>query len=134
MRDISILGVGSARFGRHGETAVDDLAADVARDALADAGVEPERVDALYLGNFMGEMLTGQEALAGLVGEAAGLAGNVPCTKVEGACRRPAEALWLLPGERQGGGGPARRGPWPERRDGRGCDRGLHHRMTRGRP
>ena len=86
MRDVSILGVGSTRFGRHGETAIDDLAADAAREALADAGVEPERIGALYLGNFMGGMLTGQEALAGLVGEAAGLAGNVPCTKVEGAC------------------------------------------------
>ena len=86
MRDVSILGVGSTRFGRHGETAIDDLAADAAREALADAGVEPERVGALYLGNFVGGMLTGQETLAGLVGEAAGLAGNVPCTKVEGAC------------------------------------------------
>ena len=85
MRDISILGVGSTRFGRHGEEAIDDLAASAARDALADAGIEPERIGALYLGNFVAGMLTGQEVLAGLVGEAIGLDG-VPCTKVEGAC------------------------------------------------
>ena len=37
MREVSIVGVGSTRFGRHGETAIDDLAALAARDALADA-------------------------------------------------------------------------------------------------
>lgn len=85
MRDVSIVGVGSTHFGRHGEEAIDDLAASAARDALADAGIEPERIGALYLGNFVAGMLTGQEVLAGLVGEAIGLDG-VPCTKVEGAC------------------------------------------------
>ena len=85
MRDVSILGVGSTRFGRHDEAAIDDLAAGAARDALADAGLEPECIGALYLGNFVAGMLTGQEVLAGLVGEAIGL-GGVPCTKVEGAC------------------------------------------------
>ena len=85
MRDVSIIGVGSTRFGRHDDVAIDDLAAGAARDALAEAGIEPGRVGALYLGNFVAGMLTGQEVLAGLVGEALGL-GNVPCTKVEGAC------------------------------------------------
>ena len=85
MREVSILGVGSTRFGRHDEVAIDDLAAEAARAALAESGIEPARIGALYLGNFVGGMLTGQEVLAGLVGEALGL-GNVPCTKVEGAC------------------------------------------------
>ena len=85
MRNVSIVGVASTRFGRHGEIAIDDLAAVAAREALAESGIEPDRIGALYLGNFVGGMLTGQEVLAGLVGEAIGL-GNVPCTKVEGAC------------------------------------------------
>ena len=85
MREVSVTGVGSTRFGRHDETAIDDLAAFAARGALADAGIEPDRIGALYLGNFAGGMLAGQEVLAGLAGEAIGL-GNVPCTKVEGAC------------------------------------------------
>ena len=85
MRDVSIIGVGSTRFGRHDAVAIDDLTAIAARAALADAGIEPGRIGALYLGNFVAGMLTGQEVLAGLVGEAIGL-GSVPCTKVEGAC------------------------------------------------
>lgn len=85
MRKVSVAGVGSTRFGRHDGVPVDELAAAAGRSALADAGVEPERVGALYLGNFVGGMLTGQEVLAGLAGEAIGL-GGIPCTKVEGAC------------------------------------------------
>ncbi len=85
MRAVSILGVGSTRFGRHDAVAIDDLAAEAARAALSDARIEPARIGALYLGNFVAGMLTGQEVLAGLVGDALGL-GNVPCTKVEGAC------------------------------------------------
>ncbi len=85
MRRVSIAGVGSTRFGRHEGVPVDELAAAAGRAALADAGIEPARIGALYLGNFVGGMLTGQEVLAGLAGEAMGLEG-VPCTKVEGAC------------------------------------------------
>ncbi|WP_025771449.1 thiolase C-terminal domain-containing protein [Thioalkalivibrio sp. HK1] len=85
MRKVSIAGVGSTRFGRHDGIPVDELAAAAGRSAIIDAGVEPERVGALYLGNFVGGMLTGQEILAGLAGEAMGLSG-IPCTKVEGAC------------------------------------------------
>ena len=32
MRDVSVTGVGSTRFGRHDGEAVDELAADAARD------------------------------------------------------------------------------------------------------
>ena len=85
MRKVSIVGVDSTPFARHDDIAIDDLAAQSARAAIVQAGIEPQRIGALYLGNFVSGMLTGQEVLAGLVGEAIGL-GNVPCTKVEGAC------------------------------------------------
>jgi acetyl-CoA C-acetyltransferase len=54
-------------------------------DALRDGGVERKEIGAVYLGNFVGGVLTGQEVLAGMVAEALGLP-NIPCTKVEGAC------------------------------------------------
>ena len=37
MRDVSILGVGSIRFSRDGETVIGDPATDAAHDAPADA-------------------------------------------------------------------------------------------------
>lgn len=86
MRPVSIIGVGSTRFGRHKETPLDALAAGACRDALADAGVGAGDVGALYLGNFIGGVLSGQEVLAGLVGHQLGLPLSAPCSKVEGAC------------------------------------------------
>jgi acetyl-CoA C-acetyltransferase len=86
MRSVSIIGIGSTTFGRHKQIALEDLAAGAARDALADAALEPGAIGAFYLGNFIGGVLTGQEVLAGLVGHRLGLPLATPCTKVEGAC------------------------------------------------
>jgi len=85
MRDVSITGVGSTAFGRHQEQTLEQLAVQAADAAIAEAAVDPAEIGALYLGNFIGGVLTGQEVLAGMVGDALGL-GPVPCTKVEGAC------------------------------------------------
>jgi acetyl-CoA C-acetyltransferase len=85
MHQVSIAGVGSTRFGRFPDQSIVDLAATAAEQAIAEAGIARERIGALYLGNFVSGPLTGQEVLAGLVGDALGLA-NIPCTKVEGAC------------------------------------------------
>lgn len=85
MRDVSITGVGSTTFGRHKDASLETLAVQAAEAALDEAQMDRADIGALYLGNFIGGVLTGQEVLAGMVGDAIGL-GPVPCTKVEGAC------------------------------------------------
>ena len=85
MRDVSITGVGSTTFGKLDGRSGTSLAVEAANAALLRAGVERREIGALYLGNFMSGPLSGQEVLAGLVAEELGL-GNIPCTKVEGAC------------------------------------------------
>lgn len=85
MRPVSIIGIGSTSFGRHPDVSIEDLAITAAAEALGDAGIERNEVGALYLGNFVSGILTGQEVLAGLVADGLGLR-NIPCTKVEGAC------------------------------------------------
>lgn len=85
MREVSITGVGSTAFGRHAEASLESLGVAAALQALARAGVERQRIGALYLGNFIGGVLNGQEVLAGLVADHLGLP-NIPATKVEGAC------------------------------------------------
>ncbi len=85
MRPVHIVGAASSAFGRHDELSIQDLAASAGEAAIADAGIHRDEIGALYLGNFVGGQLTGQEVLAGLVGDRLRLA-NVPCTKVEGAC------------------------------------------------
>ena len=85
MRDVYIAGIGSTPFGRHAGTPIEQLGVRAAAEALLDAGIERERIGAVYLGNFISGPLNGKEVLAGIVADQLGLQ-NVPCTKVEGAC------------------------------------------------
>lgn len=72
-------------FGVFPERTIQDLAAEAGRGALEAADIDPERVEALYLGNFAGPSFTGQNHLAPWVASAIGL-GDVPCIRVEAAC------------------------------------------------
>ncbi len=85
MRDVVIAGVGSTEFGRFPHVPIEALGVKAAAHAILDAEIDRQRVGALYVGNFLSGTLNGKEVLAGLVGEQLGL-GNIPCTKVEGAC------------------------------------------------
>ncbi|HTV71415.1 MAG TPA: beta-ketoacyl synthase N-terminal-like domain-containing protein [Rhizobiaceae bacterium] len=84
MRDVSIVGIGSTRFGRHAADIL-PLAVEAAEQAIADSGVGRKEIGALYFGNFLSGRLSGQEILAARLGDTLQLA-NIPCTKVEGAC------------------------------------------------
>ncbi len=84
MRGVSIIGVGITPFGVRAESLV-ALGAIACRDALEDARLGPERIEAFFLGNFAGQAFTGQNHIAPMVAHAAGL-GAVPCTRLEGAC------------------------------------------------
>jgi acetyl-CoA C-acetyltransferase len=85
MLPVSVAGIGSTTFGRHPGRTPQSLAISAARDAIIDARIERTDIGALYLGNFISGVLTGQEVLAGLVADGLGLSG-IPATKVEGAC------------------------------------------------
>jgi len=85
MRDVAIIGVGSTPFGKVEGRGIVELAVSACREALADAGLERSKIEALYLGNFVGERLANQGSLAALVTGRLGLTG-IPATKVEGAC------------------------------------------------
>ena len=85
MRDVFVAGIGSTTFGKHIATPIESLAVEAAARAIVESGIDRARIGALYLGNFISGPLNGKEVLAGIVGERLGL-GNIPCTKVEGAC------------------------------------------------
>lgn len=73
MREVSV--IGTARLPVEAETkrTLRAMGAEVARQAMAQAGVE--NVDALYLGNMLSDELQGQKHLASLVADEAGLEG-----------------------------------------------------------
>ncbi|MBS0243361.1 MAG: thiolase domain-containing protein, partial [Proteobacteria bacterium] len=85
MREVAITGIGSTGFGRHPDKDIQTLAVEAAEAAIQRSGLDRREIGALYLGNFIAGPLTGQEVLAGIVGDRVGLS-NIPCTKVEGAC------------------------------------------------
>ena len=92
MREVAIVGVGSTPFGRVEGTGLVELAVAACREALADSRVPRGQIQALYVGNFVGERLANQGSLAALLASRLGLAG-IPATKVEGACASGGIAL-----------------------------------------
>ncbi len=84
MTEVRVAGVGLTRFGSHPERTGRDLFAEAAASAFADAGVDPDAVDELNYGNFMGALAEHQGHQAPLMAEAAGLA--CPATRYEEAC------------------------------------------------
>lgn len=85
MRPVSVTGIGKTRFGQFPDRDLRSLAVESVEVALQDAGIEPHRVNAFFLGNFAGPSFTGQSHLAPYVASACGLAG-VPATRFEDAC------------------------------------------------
>ena len=80
-------------FGKRENPGVEDMLASAVGSAFEVTGVDPERVDKGYLGNFLGELFCQQGHLgAALAGCHPGLAGK-PMTRVEAACASGGLAL-----------------------------------------
>jgi len=90
MRDVSVIGVGQTPVGEHWDRSLRDLAVEAIAEARRDAGVD--RVDALYVGNMLSGELAGQENVATLVADAAGLLPK-EALKIEAACASGGAAL-----------------------------------------
>jgi acetyl-CoA C-acetyltransferase len=94
MRDVSIIGIGQTEVAEHWDRSLRHLAGDAVLAAIEDAGIEPTAVDALYVGNMLSGLLTGQEHLGALIADFVGLRG-IEAVKVEAACGSGAAALRL---------------------------------------
>ncbi|MFC4406154.1 thiolase domain-containing protein [Haloarchaeobius iranensis] len=84
MTDVRIAGVGLTKFGASPERTGRDLFAEAGLDALDDAGVDQDAVEALFYGNFMGELAEHQGHQGPLMAEAVGV--DAPATRYEAAC------------------------------------------------
>jgi acetyl-CoA C-acetyltransferase len=86
MRGVSIIGIGTTPFGILEGKSLKEIATFACNEAIKDAGIEKNAIEAFYLGNFISGILLGQETIAPLVANSLGLPKDIPCTKVEGAC------------------------------------------------
>ena len=90
MTQTYIHGIGMTRFGTLPEASLKDLLLDACAEALNDAG--RPKIDAVFVGNFLGGSISNQEILGAIVANDLGL-GYISTAKVEGACASGGIAL-----------------------------------------
>ena len=91
---VHIAGVGSTAFGVHQGRTLQSLAVEAALAALADSNIPPAQIGCVFVGNFVGGIMTGQELLGPIVAADLGLTG-VSAIKVEAACASSSAAVRL---------------------------------------
>lgn len=85
MRNVSIIGIGETKMGRHTDRSLRSLIEEAGSKAIADAGIEKERIQSVFVGNFNSSFLAYQSHIGPMVTEVLGLK-NVPALRTEGAC------------------------------------------------
>jgi acetyl-CoA C-acetyltransferase len=87
---VAIIGMGCSRFGERWDCGPDDLMIEAFEEAVADAGVERDRLEAAWLGVFYDEQNVSKSALP--LAMALRLP-QIPVTRVENLCATGTEAL-----------------------------------------
>ena len=91
MTDPRVAGAGVTRFGSYPERTGRDLFAEAGLEALDQSGVPAADVEALYYGNFMGELAEHQGHQGPLMAEMVGV--DAPATRYEAACSSAGAAI-----------------------------------------
>ena len=89
---VVIAGVGSTKFGVLPGLSLQSMAADAARAAMTDSNIPPARIGCVFVGNFVGGIMAGQELLGPIVAADLGLS-NVAAVKIEAACASSSAAV-----------------------------------------
>jgi len=87
---VAILGMGCSRFGERWESNAEDLMVEAYTEALADAGIETDRIEAAWLSTALDEQHVGKSAVP--VASALRLP-YIPATRVENYCASGTESL-----------------------------------------
>ncbi len=93
-RGVSVVGAGMTRFGSFPERSSRELFAEAVHEmrASVDEGLDLKDIEAVYIGNFNGELFEGQGHAAPILADWAGLLPR-PATRVEDACASGGVAL-----------------------------------------
>ena len=83
MRQVAILGIGQTSIDEHWDKSLRELGGEATFLALQDAGVE--KVDALYVGNMLSPLVSGQNQLGTFFADWSGL-WHQEAVKIEAAC------------------------------------------------
>ena len=91
MREVVVVGVGMTNFGKSEKTQI-ELFSEAAMDAIIESNIEPADIEALFLGNVLGDFEEGQMNMAPMCVADIGIP-NVPATRFEGACASATVAM-----------------------------------------
>jgi acetyl-CoA C-acetyltransferase len=81
---IYIKGTGLTRFGELWDKTLEDLISESSEKALAEAGLSPDKIDAVFIGNMLYGKISGQDHLGALATSILKI--NAPAFRLEGAC------------------------------------------------
>lgn len=88
-RDVYILGGYQTDFARNysrEDLSIFDLFAEAVNGGMDNVGIDPADIQVAHVGNFVGEMFTGQGMLGGFMGHVHPDLAGVPASRHEGAC------------------------------------------------
>ncbi|MBE0593840.1 MAG: thiolase family protein, partial [Gemmatimonadales bacterium] len=88
-----VAGTGMTRFGKYLDRGLKSLAAEAIDEALRDAGIGREALEAAYMGNAAASVITGQVLIPGEVVLRGMGIGRIPVVNVENACATSATAF-----------------------------------------
>lgn len=93
-RGVALVGAGMSKFGAFPGRSTRDLFVDAFTDmqASVDKGLDPEDIEALYIGNFSSDLFEGQGHTAPFMADWVGLT-PLPATRIENACASGGAAL-----------------------------------------
>ncbi len=102
MRKVAVVGVGETKFSGPQEKTSVELFAEATADALAESNLKPKDIQALFLGNVLGDFSEGQGSMQAFAAENIGCF-NVPANRYEGACASASMAvrdawMWVASG------------------------------------
>ena len=92
LREVFIAGVGQTAVNKDPQSRGRYLGAAALNAALTDAGIEPAKIGALYVGNMLSGILAQQQQLGGLIADYTGLAG-IEAVTIEAACASGGAAI-----------------------------------------
>lgn len=92
MRKVAVVGTGHTPFTFATEKTSIELFSEAAMDAMNEANLKPKDIQALYLGNCLGDFSEGQAMLQSYAANDIG-AFHIPATRFEGACASSALAI-----------------------------------------
>ena len=92
MRKVAIVGVGQTKFSGAQEKTGVELFSEAATDAINESNLKAEAIQALFVGNVLGDFSEGQGMVQAFAADNIG-AFNVPANKYDGACASSSMAL-----------------------------------------